>query len=148
MESVTIKKDTKFYIRVKCSNCGEETPAGSWIYVDPQEEAEMSGSRGTANLAMKCKGCRRENSMQVLDQPAAGTYGLADSGKWKPLAYFDCRGMEPIAYDPRDGFVAEGEESGTKFKNIDLSDDWCEFDERQNESVGVYNLEHRFTSTK
>jgi hypothetical protein len=70
--------------------------------------------------------------------------------------------MEPIAYDPRvchthtereetctpqapttlahpnpeqDGFVAEGEESGTKFKNIDLSDDWCEFDERQNESV-------------
>jgi hypothetical protein len=69
--------------------------------------------------------------------------------------------------------VAEGEESGTKFKNIDLSDDWCEFDERQNESVrkrgktdgrwqwcsatyvvdghqqvGVYNLEHRFTSTK
>jgi hypothetical protein len=37
----------------------------------------------------------------AVDQPAAGTYGLADSGKWKPLAYFDCRGMEPIAYDPR-----------------------------------------------
>jgi hypothetical protein len=40
-------------LQVKCSNCREETPQGSWIYVDPQEQAEMNGSRGTANLAMK-----------------------------------------------------------------------------------------------
>jgi hypothetical protein len=64
---------TPLCLQVKCSNCGEETAEGSWVYVDPQvtrlipiaaaqhrcsqcgvqEEAEMSGSRGTANLAMK-----------------------------------------------------------------------------------------------
>lgn len=35
----------------------------------------------------------------------------------------------------KDGFAAEGEESGTKFNDVDLSDDWCDFDERQNEPV-------------
>lgn len=81
MESVMVKSDTKFYIRVsatgvahkcmmrwwiyqkklfnhhqvKCSNCGEETPKGTWIYVDPHEEAELTGSRGTANLVMKVR---------------------------------------------------------------------------------------------
>jgi len=52
--------------------------------------------------------------------------------------------MKPIEYSPRDGFAAEGEESGTKFNDVDLSDDWCDFDERQNEPVGVYNLKHCF----
>jgi ribosomal protein S27E len=65
LQSVTIKRDTKYRLRVECMNCREQTPEGTWVYLDPQEQVELTGSRGVANLVIKCKGCRRENSIQI-----------------------------------------------------------------------------------
>uniref|UniRef100_UPI00358DFFED CXXC motif containing zinc binding protein isoform X6 n=1 Tax=Myxine glutinosa TaxID=7769 RepID=UPI00358DFFED len=43
------------------------------------------------------------------------------------------------------GFVAEGAKSGTPFLDVNLLEgDWTEYDERASQSVGVYDVKHRF----
>ena len=34
--------------------------------------------------------------------------------------------------------------TGQKFHDVDLSDDWVEYDEKLGESLGVYELEWKF----
>lgn len=67
----------------------------------------------------------------------------ADSGQFKTVVIFECRGLEPIDFDPRVnfllcrvvwgssyalplfvqvGYCAVGEESGTRFTDVDLSE--------------------------
>ena len=50
-------------------------------------------------------------------------YTNEDKGEWVTLVTFDCRGMEPTDWDPRDGFVAKAE-SGTNYADVDLNEDW------------------------
>ncbi len=38
--------------------------------------------------------------------------------------------------------------SGTVFEDVDLSEDWAEYDEKGAVSVGVYELEGRFGAVK
>lgn len=38
--------------------------------------------------------------------------------------------------------------TGTKFVDIDLSEEWSEYDEKAAESVGILNMQHRFVVTK
>ncbi len=36
-------------------------------------------------------------------------------------------------------------ESGTKFGDVDLSEgEWVEYDEKLGDSIGIYDLEHKF----
>lgn len=44
----------------------------------------------------------------------------------------------------QDGFVVESV-SGHRFEDVDLSDDWADFDEKAGDSVSIMNLEWRFT---
>lgn len=47
----------------------------------------------------------------------------------------------------QDGFIVETT-SGTVFRDVDLSEDWVEYDEKLGESVGIYELEHKFSKHK
>ena len=44
----------------------------------------------------------------------------------------------------QDGFIVEAA-SGHRFEDVDLSDDWADFDEKAGESVSIMGLEWRFT---
>jgi hypothetical protein len=54
----------------------------------------MSGTRGEFNLVIRCKGCKRENSVDITDKYQS--YSSANAGKFQPLAVFECRGLELI----------------------------------------------------
>lgn len=41
-----------------------------------------------------------------------GVYTSDDSGKFKTLVIFDCRGLEPIEFQPKSGWIVESEENG------------------------------------
>ena len=59
---------------------------------------------------------------------------------------FECRGMEPIKWTPGEGYQVV---SATQtFENVNLNDDWAEFDEEASESVGIYDLEYKFEVVK
>jgi len=134
--------DFRWYVKMKCSNCGETSD--HWQYVTLEETHEIPNSRGSANYIQKCKLCSRQSSLDIMKE-SLGRYDYEKNDKWQPIVVFECRGIEPVDFDPRIGWAAEGAETNTRFKDINLSEkDWAEYDEKASEAVGVYELEHRF----
>ncbi|GAB5587892.1 hypothetical protein Unana1_02792 [Umbelopsis nana] len=79
----------------------------------------------------------------------AGSYSIDQVNKFVKLAVLDCRGLEPVGFDPRAGWTAQGAESGTKFEDIDLTEgDWADYDEKAGEPVGISNIESEFRKEK
>ena len=58
--------------------------------------------------------------------------------------------MEPVAWVPKDGLMAEGAESGTKFTEMDFTeeDEFADYDEKAGESVSIMNITSEFNVTK
>ncbi|KAL3688371.1 hypothetical protein R1sor_014680 [Riccia sorocarpa] len=136
-----------YYFKIKCSSCGTLSDKGSTITAS--EQYPIPKSRGTAHLVQKCKACEKLGNISLIEGHGKPyTAEDSESGKFVPVACFDCRGIEPAEFIFRDGWSAEGL-SGTKFENIDLSDgEWSEYDEKASESVGILNLKHTFDITK
>ncbi|CAI5521807.1 unnamed protein product [Closterium sp. Naga37s-1] len=125
--------DFTYYMKLRCS-CGEVSEKES--SVTKGEEYEMKGSRGTANLVQKCNFCSRVGSISLVEGHGKPfTAEDCENRKFVPLVCLDCRGMEPVEFIPKDGWQAEGAESGTKFEDIDLSDkEFSDYDEKAGES--------------
>ncbi|KAH6920512.1 hypothetical protein HPB50_028502 [Hyalomma asiaticum] len=81
-------KDCVWHFRLKCMNCGEQTSA--WQTVEASNRTPMKGSRGEANLALKCKLCSRENSMDVLNDKIQA-YDADNSPEFATVIIFECR---------------------------------------------------------
>ncbi|KAH3695671.1 hypothetical protein DPMN_083129, partial [Dreissena polymorpha] len=112
------------------------------------ESAPLKGGRGHASLVLKCKLCSRENSIDILPDTIS-SYNAEDSNQFKTVVVFDCRGVEPVDFSPRVGFTAEGEETGTPFPEVSLTEgEWVDYDEKKGESVGIYEIEHKFVCVK
>ncbi|XP_060586424.1 CXXC motif containing zinc binding protein-like [Ruditapes philippinarum] len=150
LENITNLKaegeDFRWFIRLKCLNCGEET--AKFEYLTLEENAPLKGGRGHASMVIKCKLCSRENSIDIM-RDTITAYNAEDSNKFKTIVVFDCRGVEPIDFSPRVGFTAEGEETGTKFPEVDLKEgEWVDYDEKKKESVSVTEIKHQFVTVK
>jgi len=140
--SIKPTDDIQWQLRVKCENCGEERPE---VYVTFEDEQEIPGSRGTANLVYKCKGCKRDNTIGIVKN---SYNAYTQSGKFSGIATFESRGVDITKVVlPSDGFDAEGME-GSKFRDIDLSGDWSEFDEERSAAVSIMNIELKLEVTK
>ncbi len=147
--------DFRYYLKLKCANCGEVPD--HWQYVSMAEKQPVKGGRGDANCVSKCKLCSRENSLDILEASLA-SYDAKDSGNWKTIVAMDCRGMEPVEFSPRNGWAAkgykededgEGQETGTAFEDVDLSDkDWADYDEKSSESTVISEFEAQFVKLK
>ncbi|XP_009872666.1 PREDICTED: UPF0587 protein C1orf123 homolog, partial [Apaloderma vittatum] len=144
---------------LKCGNCGEVSE--KWQYLRLMDSAPLKGGRGSATMVQKCKLCSRESSIVhnryipviMLMKETAGPadilsqtikpYNAEDSEKFKTIVEFEC--LEPVDFQPQAGFAAEGAESGTPFHDINLSEkDWNDYDEKAKESVGIYEVTHKF----
>ncbi|XP_004874728.1 UPF0587 protein C1orf123 homolog isoform X3 [Heterocephalus glaber] len=112
--------------------------------VSKKDSVALKGGRGSASMVQKCKLCARENSIEIL----SGTikpYNAEDNEKFKTIVEFECRGLEPVDFQPQAGFAAEGVESGTVFNDINLQEkDWTDYDEKAQESVGIFEVTHQF----
>lgn len=79
----------------------------------------------------------------------AGEFTNGKPGEFKTIIVFDCRGIEPIDFSPRDGWIAVAEDSGTTFEDVDLSEkEWVDYDEKTKQSVGIYDIESKFIRQK
>jgi len=127
-------EDTRWYLKFKCTNCHEET--SKWVYISSQEQHQHG--RGSFNLLYQCPFCKRDHTVDVVK-----TFTYSSSGAFAPIAVFECRGVVPIAYDPRIGWTATHPVSGKVFI-CDLSEDFADYDDEENEPVGVYKFQSRF----
>ncbi|XP_021056575.1 CXXC motif containing zinc binding protein [Meriones unguiculatus] len=146
LENVTnlrpVGEDFRWYLKMKCGNCGEISE--KWQYIRLMDSVALKGGRGSASMVQKCKLCARENSIDILSSTIK-SYNAEDNEKFKTIVEFECRGLEPVDFQPQAGFAAEGVESGTVFSDINLQEkDWTDYDEKAQESVGIFEVTHQF----
>ncbi|KAG1672233.1 hypothetical protein FOA52_002934 [Chlamydomonas sp. UWO 241] len=134
-------KANSYCINLK-EGAGFETRDG--VHVDRGHEAEIPGSKGNANFVMKWKESKRECTISIVDVKGA-TRDITedDNEKWVPIAVFECRGCEPTGYQPEGEWLVESTK-GTKFEDVDLSDEWTDYCEKLGESVSIMKLESKF----
>lgn len=57
--------------------------------------------------------------------------------------------MEPTDFKPQIGWIVHSIDNGTKFNDVDLSDDdWVEYDEKNGNSIGIYEFKSQFVKLK
>lgn len=72
-----------------------------------------------------------------------------DQGKFQTIVIYDCRGLEPTDFSPREGWRAKAINDGKEFTDVDLTEgDWADYCDKIKEPVGIYEVEHRFERVK
>ena len=89
-----------WYLKFDCSKC--HTQSEKFHDVSLQESSSIAGSRGEANFQMKCKFCSQEANLNIEQVKPVFNYTSEDSDKhaFKNVVIFDCRGIEPIDWQP------------------------------------------------
>lgn len=111
----------------------------------------MANSRGTCSLQMRCKFCSSQGSITLQPKLTGNaakhvgdyTYRLdRDAGQWRTMAVVECRsGIEVTEWHLRDGFTVKCSESTMKFDDVDLSDEFADYDDQGNCAVSITELE-------
>ncbi|XP_074190841.1 CXXC motif containing zinc binding protein isoform X1 [Rhinolophus sinicus] len=103
LENVTnlrpVGEDFRWYLKMKCGNCGEISD--KWQYIRLMDSVALKGGRGSASMVQKCKLCARENSIEILSSTIK-SYNAEDNEKFKTVVEFECRGLEPVDFQPQD----------------------------------------------
>jgi len=137
--------DFRYYLKLKCTSCGEVTD--SWQYVCLAESVETKGGRGSASMVLKCKMCKRENHIDIL-KDTIKSYTIDDSESFKVVVAFECRGVEPIDYDFRSGWCVYSDMNKI-FEDVDLNEkEWYDYNDENNEPVSITEVEHQFKKLK
>lgn len=115
------------------------------MWVSAEEIHELSGSRGTANFALKwVRDARHEASLNVQQVKGVTRDLTSEDQGFVPIVAFECRGMDPIDWKPDGGFVIKAR-SGKVFEDVDMSEgEWADYDEKSGESVSVMELQWQF----
>ena len=105
---------------------------------------ELEGSRGDANFIMKWPGNKQQAYIKIVDiKGVTGNYTEDQAGKWVTVLGLECRGIVPTAWKVGRDFIAESS-GGHFFEDVDLGDgDWAEYDEENDASVSVTNVESK-----
>ncbi|KFR14830.1 UPF0587 protein C1orf123, partial [Opisthocomus hoazin] len=132
-----------FIFQLKCGNCGEVSE--KWQCLRLMDSAPLKGGRGSATMVQKCKLCCRENSVDILSQTIKPYNVITVSMIIFIIFLVQFILKTLLQMCSQGGFVAEGAESGTPFNDINLLEkDWNDYDEKTKESVGIYEVTHKF----
>jgi ribosomal protein S27E len=136
-----------YFIKIRCMNCGESDNVWHPVCEDDRVQESTRNAKGS-NFLIKCKLCSRENSIDIVEG-SQGTYTEDDAGKFKTFVAFDCRGVEPESFEPRDGFVAKAIDNGQTFDEVEFEDgDWTEYCSKNNNSVSISEFQSQFVKVK
>lgn len=70
IESIKSNADTRFFLKVKCSNCGESDDTFHDVSESEKVQQDSRNAKGY-NLLIRCKMCSRENSMDVVEKSSS-----------------------------------------------------------------------------
>ena len=106
---------------------GSEVKSGVVVSLD---ETIDPGNGATECHALLKWGGKTQSTIVMMEIPGVTrAFGEADSGNEPvPLIAMECRGCEPIAWQVGEGWKVTAA-SGQVFEDVDLSEDWTEFDE-------------------
>jgi hypothetical protein len=76
---------------------------------------------------MRCKFCKREGSASIVGKALP----VLESDTWTTVLMLECRGIEPVDFDPRGEFCGKSTASSMTFDSIELEDgEWIDYDEK------------------
>ncbi|GFP88045.1 upf0587 protein c1orf123 homolog [Phtheirospermum japonicum] len=136
-----------YYFKLKCGNCGEVTQKETCVCLN--DTVPSAKSKSDTHLSQKCKFCSRDGTVTMITGRGRPlSQEEAETGKYAPLMFFDCRGYEPVDFAFGSGWKAQSTE-GTKFNDIDLSGgEFAEYDEKGECPVMISNLRAKFDVVK
>ena len=117
------------------------------VVISPEEKVEVPGSKGEVNLSISWPESKRQGHITILDNykgKDAPRPITEEDSDYVTLAAFECRGCEPVKWHQLGELVCESTE-GKTFDEVDLTeDDWCDYDDENDLSVGISDLAHEF----
>ncbi|KAJ2550018.1 hypothetical protein EV175_004222 [Coemansia sp. RSA 1933] len=141
---VPAREDHCWSFKIKCNSCHEVDE--NIITISADDSSQISGSRGEANLVMRCKFCKREGVASIVGEPVP--YTAESSGNFARVLTVECRGIEPVELELRDGWKAKSTESEERFE-IDLTEgEWYDYDETAAVEVSVTDIDSKFVRSK
>ncbi|XP_070493364.1 UPF0587 protein GA18326 isoform X2 [Chironomus tepperi] len=147
IEEIKTGYNYSYFLKLRCNNCGESDDVWHDICEEERTHQNTRNAKGF-NMLIKCKMCSRENTIDIVED-SNDIYLEDDTGKFKPIVTFDCRGIEPIDFDPREGFVVKSSNNGNTFVNVEIENgDWCDFDEKNGNSVAISEFKSNFVKIK
>ncbi|KOC70779.1 UPF0587 protein [Habropoda laboriosa] len=146
-EVKTSGPEFRWYLKFFCGNCGEVSD--KWNYVSLSEPIPAQRGNAVNHFVMKCKLCSRVNSMSILEDSIKPYTGVNDQEQFQTIAIFDCRGIEPVDFSARQGWIAKAVNEGKEFTDVDLTEgEWVDYCDKIKEPVGIYEIEYKFVSVK
>jgi hypothetical protein len=131
-------------LRFTCASCREESV--HFMYVNEAELHEREG--GTHHFISKCKSCKNDVTADIMQPPAGtGYFSAVEENAPNIIASFEVRGGQPTAMEIDNKWIVTAN-SGAKFEEVDLSTDWCDYDETGKESVTVSGVSVEFEKAK
>ena len=113
------------------------------------------------NFAFKFEGARKQSTVTVLspsDKKCKGVFKDAgeDAGWWSqeaaekygddgfvPMVAFEMRGCELKSWSKEGTRAVVVTEGGASFEGVELHEDWCEYDEENDASVQLLEVEFK-----
>ncbi|KAI9179306.1 hypothetical protein H9P43_005969 [Blastocladiella emersonii ATCC 22665] len=136
VDRVVPMQEQDWALTVRCTSCNEVNPA--IVTVSADETSDISGSRGEANLVMRCKFCKREGSINIVPKSMTADNALDDG---KAIVHLECRGIDVESWHARNGWKVYAADSKTTWLDADLSDDWFEVDEKTSNPVSISDVQ-------
>jgi hypothetical protein len=132
------------------------------VTIQESELVEMENAHvAAAHLAVKWEGSPKYSTLNFVaaddkalkpkkkSSPSYTPKDVEESDQWTPILAVDCRGMEPCGYTLGDNEFVVKSLAGVVFEEVtaeDLGDEFCEYCDKSEQSVGVSNFEYRWTS--
>ncbi|EPX72500.1 DUF866 domain-containing protein [Schizosaccharomyces octosporus yFS286] len=137
VSNLSPKEEEAFYymFEVECGSCHDihENPIG----ICRSEVHDIPGSKGEANLIWTCKNCKRTSTISIVSR----FHPYTNSQSQQRLLELECRGCELVKFVPDGEWVAKGEANGTQFTEIELEDDWYDYDENAGSEVSISDMQ-------
>ena len=131
-------------LRLECFSCKEEST--NFMYVNEAEAHEREG--GFHNFVSKCRLCKSHITVDIVPVPSgSGYYSAVESNAPNIIASFEVRGGHPTTMEIDNQWTVVAE-SGATFEEVDLSEDWCDYDEKGQMSVVISGVSVEFEKAK
>lgn len=137
----TPEEPFEFQFTITCTKCRHQH--NKPVSINTFEQYEITGSRGEASFVYRCKECKNEHSASIK---TTGNALVAEKNEWVRLLEIDARGVDFNDFIAEGKFSCVGSDSGTKFNEVDLSDnEWYDYDEKAGEEVSITDVEWSVT---
>lgn len=158
VESITAVADNEFSIDI--SNPLNDYESRSAVTVRASDLVDTDNERaGQVNFVVKWEGAQKQSTLAVMaaddkalkpkkkGSPGFAPRPLTAAGEWTPVLAVDCRGLEPSGFNVGvDEFTVVSCGGSTFSEEVDFSDDWCEYCEKNEGAVSVNGVSFRWTA--